>query len=239
MPTASDVRADVLAALNEVHDPEVDRSVTDMGFIQSVTEDGGDVRVVMQLPTYFCAPNFTWLMVDDVRRAAEGVVGKGAVTVSVEDHFEAERIQSGVQDSGGFVAAFPSEAEGDLEGLRDHFRRKTFLIRQEQVCRQMEEVGVDAESLVDLVLGDVARLELRGMGKYMTTREELGISCRHDDPFLIAADGRPVGPEQVRAHRRSARVMAVSFEGNGHLCKALLAERYPSELTVVKEGEVA
>lgn len=235
MSTASDV----LAALEEVHDPEVDRSVTDMGFIRSVTEDGGAVRIVMQLPTYFCAPNFTWLMVDDVRQAAERVVGKGAVSVSVEDHFESERIQSGVQSRGGFMTAFPSEAEGDLEDLRDHFRRKTLLIRQEQVCRQLEEVGVDAESLVDLVLGDVIRLDPPALGKYLTTREELGVGSRHDDPFLIAADGRPVGPEQVRAHRRSARVMAVSFEGNGHLCKALLAERYPAQLTTVDEGEVA
>lgn len=235
MSTASDV----LAALDEVHDPEVDRPVTDMGFIRSVTEEAGQVRIVMQLPTYFCAPNFTWLMVDDVRQAAEHVAGTGAVTVSVEDHFESERIQSGVQSRGGFMTAFPSEAEGDLEDLRDHFRRKTLLIRQEQVCRQLEEFGVDAESLVDLVLGDVVRLDLPALGKYLTTREELGVGCRHDDPFLIAADGRPVGPEQVRAHRRSARVMAVSFEGNGHLCKALLAERYPSQLIPVDKGEVA
>ena len=235
MSTASDV----LAALDEVHDPEVDRPVTDMGFIRSVTEEAGQVRIVMQLPTYFCAPNFTWLMVDDVRQAAEHVAGKGAVTVSVEDHFESERIQSGVQSRGGFMTAFPSEAEGALEDLRDHFRRKTLLIRQEQVCRQLEEFGVDAESLVDLVLGDVVRLDLPALGKYLTTREELGVGCRHDDPFLIAADGRPVGPEQVRAHRRSARVMAVSFEGNGHLCKALLAERYPSQLIPVDKGEVA
>jgi metal-sulfur cluster biosynthetic enzyme len=229
----------VLEALQRVHDPEVDKPVTEMGFIQSVTEDGRGVVVRMQLPTYFCAPNFTWLMVDDVRRAAELVVGPGRARVELDGHFESDRINTGMQEGHAFAEAFAGEAAEDLDTLRDRFRRKTFLIRQEEVCRAAERAGVDPADLADVDLVDVACLDLAEFARYLTTREELGISCRHDDPFLVAADGRPVGLDRLRAHRRSASVMAISFEGNGHLCQALIGQRYPSTPHSTPRGEVA
>jgi len=229
----------VLEALERVHDPEVDKPVTAMGFIQSVTEDDHGVVVRMQLPTYFCAPNFTWLMVDDVRRAAELVVGPGRARVELDGHFESDRINTGMQQGRAFAEAFAGEAAEDLDTLRDRFRRKTFLIRQEEVCRAAVRAGVEPADLADLDLVDVACLDLAEFARYLTTREELGISCRHDDPFLVAADGRPVGPDRLRAHRRSASVMAISFEGNGHLCQALIGQRYPSTPHTTPRGEVA
>jgi len=227
----------VMEELDRVHDPEVDQPVTSMGFIRSVEEVGSGVVIRMQLPTYFCAPNFTWLMVEDVRIAAERVVGPGLATVELDGHFESERISNGVGGGAGFAKTFAGQAVEDLDGIRDRFLRKTFLIRQEKVCRAAEEAGVDPGELCDLDLIDVACLDLPEFGKYLTTREELGISCRHSAPFLVAADGRPVGPDSIRAHRRSASVMAVSFEGNGHLCRALIEQRYPS--THTHQGEVA
>jgi metal-sulfur cluster biosynthetic enzyme len=227
----------VLEELDRVHDPEVDQPVTSMGFIRSVVVSGRDVVVRMQLPTYFCAPNFTWLMVEDVRIAAERVVGPGHATVELDGHFESERISNGVGSGAGFAKTFAGQAVEDLDGIRDRFRRKTFLIRQEKVCRAAEDAGVDPDELCDLDLVDIACLDLPEFGKYLTTREELGISCRHSAPFLVAADGRPVGPENVRAHRRSASVMAVSFEGNGHMCRTLIEQRYPTSQT--QQGEVA
>jgi len=229
----------VLEELERVHDPEVDKPVTSMGFIRSVTEDGYGVVVRVQLPTFFCAPNFTWLMVDDVRRAAERVVGPGRARVDLEGHFESDRINLGMGEGRGFTEAFAGEAAEDLDALRDRFRRKTFLIRQEEVCRAAERSGIAPADLLDLDLVDVTCLDLAEFPRYLTTREELRISCRHDDPFLVAADGRPVGPDQLRAHRRSASVMAISFEGNGHLCQALIGQRYPSTAHSTPRGEVA
>ena len=48
---------EVLAALGEVRDPELDRPITDLGFVADV-RIGAGVRVELRLPTYFCAPNF-------------------------------------------------------------------------------------------------------------------------------------------------------------------------------------
>lgn len=232
MLTAVPLSERVLAELEHVYDPEVDEPVTQMGFIREVevvgTEGAENVVVHMQLPQYFCAPNFTYLMVDDVRRAAEKVVGQGNVQVSLIGHFEADKINGSVTDGSSFTDIF-ADAMEDLDTLRDRFARKTFLIRQERVCKELEKAGLGGERILSLSVADVAELGFDGdlFTKYLSTREELGIDTSQEAPFLVAADGRPVESDKLRLHRRSASVMAISFEGNGMMCKTLIAERYP------------
>ena len=253
MPIADSVATLVLAELEHVYDPEVDEPVTEMGFIREVeivraTEDEQEgvenVIVHMQLPQYFCAPNFTYLMVDDVRRAAEKVVGAGNVQVSLVGHFEADKINGSVTEGSSFTDIFADAAE-DLDTLRDRFARKTFLIRQERVCKELDKVGIQGESILDLKLADVAELGFKDdlFTKYLSTREELRIDSAPSALFLVAADGRPVESEKLRLHRRSASVMAISFEGNGMMCKTLIHERYPnsthSPTAEFTRGEVA
>ena len=56
----------VLAALDAVRDPELDEPITTLGFVSTcVVSAAGDVVVRLRLPTYFCAPNFAFLMVAD------------------------------------------------------------------------------------------------------------------------------------------------------------------------------
>src|SRR5581483_12462864 len=57
--------ARILAALEDVRDPELDEPITSLGFVTSCTVTGGEARVRLRLPTYFCAPNFAFLMVAD------------------------------------------------------------------------------------------------------------------------------------------------------------------------------
>lgn len=225
MPTADLV----LAELEHVYDPEVDEPVTQMGFIRDVEVTGDDVVVHMQLPQYFCAPNFTYLMVDDVRRAAEKVVGPGHVRVNLEGHFEADKINSAMSEGTSFADVF-SDAVEDLDALRDRFARKQFLIRQELVCKEIERneaFPAREVALTDLSLGEAIALAPAGKAKYLSTRHEIGLSAEGDQPFLVAADGRPVEADKLRHHRRSASVMAISFEGNGVMCRTLINERYP------------
>ena len=59
-------QARVLAALETVRDPELDEPITSLGFVTSCTVSAdGDAQVRLRLPTYFCAPNFAFLMVAD------------------------------------------------------------------------------------------------------------------------------------------------------------------------------
>ena len=87
-------RAQILAALDQVRDPELDEPVTALGFVSScAVSAAGDVQVRLRLPTYFCAPNFAFLMVADAYDAVSGVDGVRHAEVILEDHFAVGRHQ--------------------------------------------------------------------------------------------------------------------------------------------------
>jgi hypothetical protein len=58
-------------------------------------------------------------------------------------------------------------------------------------------------------------------------RRVLGLSHHADAPALIAGDGSAIAPEQLRMWLRKARLISLSLESNGALCRSLLAVRYP------------
>ena len=68
-------RATVLEALSGVRDPELDEPITDLRFVSSLEIEDGAVNVSLRLPTYYCAPNFAYLMVADAREALLSVEG--------------------------------------------------------------------------------------------------------------------------------------------------------------------
>src|SRR5437764_12701376 len=82
-----------LAALATVRDPELDEPITSLGFVSSCTVSAaGDTTVRLRLPTYFCAPNFAFLMVADAYDALAATEGVRAVDVALEDHFASAAI---------------------------------------------------------------------------------------------------------------------------------------------------
>ena len=68
----------VWEALSQVMDPELDEPVTTLGFVREWGVDDGAARVRLRLPTYFCAPNFVWMMVADTRDALRRGRGRRA-----------------------------------------------------------------------------------------------------------------------------------------------------------------
>jgi metal-sulfur cluster biosynthetic enzyme len=214
----------VMAALADVRDPELDESVTDLGFVADVTVVGGRVDVALRLPTYFCAPNFAWLMVSDAHAAIRTVPGVSEVQVRLVDHFAADEINAGVGGGQGFDATFGGLADGDLEELRLVFRRKALAARQDRLCRTLLAGGA--------VTGDLARYHLGDLppgtetDTYLERRAELGVDVSPEASFLVDTTGTPVSPEWATAYLRRLRTIAVSIEGNAGLCRALLATRY-------------
>ena len=78
----------LLTALETVRDPELDEPITSLGFVASCTVSAaGDAQVRLRLPTYFCAPNFAFLMVADAYDAVSAVPGVRSTEVVLEDHF--------------------------------------------------------------------------------------------------------------------------------------------------------
>jgi len=73
--------------LDAVRDPELDEPVTALGFVSSCTvSDDGDVHVRLRLPTFFCAPNFAFLMVADAYDAVAAVEARRRTEVAPDDH---------------------------------------------------------------------------------------------------------------------------------------------------------
>ncbi len=222
------VVADVLDALEAVRDPELDQSLVELGFVAGVEVDAERVMVRLRLPTYFCAPNFAYLMVADARAAILSVPGVRRASVVLDDHYASDEINGGVNEERGFDGAFPGETEGpDLEVLRTIFRRKSFVARQETLCRMLLSDGYSAAELAGMRLGEMPSSE--ATEKYLERRVELGLDTSPVAPLIVDPDGRKVPEEAVVEHLRFARTVRVSIEGNAGLCRGLLATRYGSE----------
>ncbi|HEX4993234.1 MAG TPA: iron-sulfur cluster assembly protein [Rubrobacteraceae bacterium] len=215
---------EVLDALSDVRDPELDEPITDLGFVSELEIDGDGVFVRLRLPTYFCAPNFAYLMVADAREAVLSMPGVRRAWVVLDDHYASDEINGGVNEEKGFDGAFPDETESpDLEGLRTIFRRKSFVARQEKLCRALLAQGRSPEQLAETRLGEVPPSET--FEKYLERRGELGLDISPEAPLLVDPDGKRVPGDAIVQHLRFARTVGVSIEGNAELCRGLLATR--------------
>lgn len=217
----------VWSALATVRDPELDEPITDLGFVREVVLDGSEVRVRLRLPTYFCAPNFAYLMVADAADALRAVAGLARVDVRLEDHFAAEEINAGVAADAGFSGSFPGEAVRELDELRRTFRRKAHTAALERVCRRLVSKGTQA--LAGMRLADLPTSPERE--SLLRRRSELGLPVTADSPLVVDDDGAPVPAEEVAQRLRFARAVRVSIDGNAAFCRGLLKTRYGEEST--------
>ncbi len=217
------VTAAVLAALEAVRDPELDEPVTSLGFVASCTVSAaGDAQVRLRLPTYFCAPNFAFLMVADAYDAVSAVPGVRSTEVVLEDHFAAAAINGGVAARAGFARSFDGEAVDELHGLRADFLRKAVMAGTDQVCRPLLAAGT---SPVGLTLGDVP--PSAALDRLRQRRAELGLPSDDGAPLLIdPATGARVGSDAMPLHLRRARTTRISIEANGGICRGMLRHRY-------------
>jgi metal-sulfur cluster biosynthetic enzyme len=216
--------SDVLGALAGVRDPELDQNLVELGFVTDVAVDGGDVAVRLRLPTFYCAPNFAFLMVADSRRVIEALDGVDVARIALEDHFTADEINEAVGNDAGFVDAFPGQATAELDDLRILFQRKALTARQGRLCDGLLADGRSEADLVALRLSELPAgvdadrcRELRG---------ELGVDARPDAPAFVTGDGTPVTTADFGRFLRFARLVARSLEGNAHFCRGLLKTRY-------------
>jgi metal-sulfur cluster biosynthetic enzyme len=218
--------ASVLDALSGVRDPELDEPITDLKFISDLQVGSDSVDVRLRLPTPFCAPNFAYLMAHDAREALLSVPGVREARVFLEDHHTADEINAGMAGGLGFEGTFSSfEETGEgLDGLRDVFRRKAFISRQEKLCRMLLGDGYSSEELANMSLGEVPGSEAKQ--KYLSRRSELGLDDSTEAPFVVDPDGRRIPEEAVVQHLRFARVTRLSIESNAGFCKGVLAARY-------------
>ena len=214
------------SALGTVRDPELDEPLTDLGFVERCEVDAaGRALVRLRLPTYFCAPNFAFLMVADAYDAVVAVPGIREADVRLLDHFAADAINQGVAARAGFVASFEGEAVDELDELRANFLRKAVYAGTDRVVRAMGAAG-DPARLAGLTLGDAPAGSDRE--RLRARRRELGLPAGDGDPLLVdPGTGRPITSGEVRGHLGLARLTRTSQEANSGVCRGMLHVRYP------------
>jgi metal-sulfur cluster biosynthetic enzyme len=231
--TRTPLEARVWDALGTVCDPELDQPITDLGFVAeaSVRGEGSPectVLVRLRLPTYFCAPNFAYLMVADAHDAVRAAAGVSAVEVRLEDHFAAEEINAGVSSQAGFAGAFPRHAGGELAELRLIFQRKAHLACLERACRRLLKDGWQIEALAQAQLSDLPDSPERE--SLLRRRSGLGLPTHPGAHLFVDDDGEPVPAEDLPARLRFAQAVRVSVDGNAHYCRGLLETRYGTRI---------
>ena len=77
----------VRTAAGSVPDPEVRRSIADLGLLDEVEVDGGRVTVHFHLTSPLCPANFAARIGKEIRRRVAAVPGVQSVEVILQDHF--------------------------------------------------------------------------------------------------------------------------------------------------------
>ncbi|BAA81254.2 hypothetical protein APE_2242.1 [Aeropyrum pernix K1] len=234
-------KSDIVRALEAVRDPELDIPITELGLIDSITTGSGEVvEVTIRMPTYWCSPNFTYMIVEDARKALEKLVGPARVKVFLKDHHDGERITKCVNSGLRFEECYPEEAGEGLEGLRARMREKAFLARLHGLIRILLRKGLTLGELERLRLEDLEvsqgsvtirgakRITLESMEadrivEYIGMLREAGVTR---GPLLRRnLRGEPLGKEKMELLFSRARLTASTLSFNAELCKLLMNTR--------------
>jgi metal-sulfur cluster biosynthetic enzyme len=230
----------VWARLDLVMDPELDEPVTDMGFIEAVSitplssgQNASEVSVSFRLPTYWCSPNFAFLMAESIKREIEVLPWVTRAVVTLHDHMAADEMNAAINAGRSFGSVFEDLHPGeDLAALRETFDRKAFQRRQEVVIKALLPQGIARETLVDLTLGDLEAVrfedpeDARQAGRYLALLKAKGLALHPTDRGLPDYDGRPLTCDGFRAYMELLRSVRINMEFSGSLCRGLKASRY-------------
>jgi metal-sulfur cluster biosynthetic enzyme len=222
---------EVWSALGTVTDPEIDESVTSLEFITSMRiESGTDVRIEFRLPTYWCAPNFAFLMASDMRDAVSELPWVENVTVGLLDHFSADLINRSVALKQDFRDAFPGETDDDLSEIRKTFLGKAFERRQELLIRRLLAKGCPATRITQISLHDLMCLPLDNEGAalrklYLFIRRKIHPNSTEETWAFTTVDGRPLDQDTFSTYLRKLAGVRRNAEYNGFICRSLLAAR--------------
>lgn len=239
----SDLRAaEIWKRLGEVTDPELDEPVTELGFVERVAVDGDSVAVDFRLPTYWCAANFAFLMVDDIRIAVEGATWVRNVRPRLHDHMYEEQVNRAAGGGKPFKDVFNDlGADDTLDEIRQKFRLKAFQRRQEIVLRALRRQGFDDASLVEMDLGTLQGLSIgdeegaRQKPRYLRILREFGLSSEAEDPAFVTALGDRIPEDAFEGYLQELRGVRINMEFNGAICRGLLSTRYKE--AKLKEGQ--
>lgn len=225
---------EVWARLDRVMDPELDEPITDMGFVEAVSLTAtSEVTVVFRLPTYWCSPNFAFLMAEDIKREVEDLLWVDRAIVRLEDHMAAEEMNAAVNSGGSFADAF-TELRGneDLSALREKFDRKAFQRRQEVVIKALiaadlpvgTVLSMDLSTLQEVVFDDDEAT--RQTGRYLDLLQAKALALLPGDLAILDYEGTAITEDGFKAYMDLLRSVRINMEFSGSLCRGLKRSRY-------------
>ena len=94
-----DVQA-VRAAAGSVRDPEIRRSLSEMGLLDDVQIEGSQVTVHFHLTSPLCPSKFATSIGQEIRKRVEAIAGVTSCEVLLRDHFLREKIQERINARG-------------------------------------------------------------------------------------------------------------------------------------------
>lgn len=237
----------VYEAIADVLDPELDEPLVKLGFIDRVEIEEQDVTVIFKLPTFWCAPNFAYLMASDLRARLRALPGVRLARVVLLDHCAEREVTEGVNSDQPFAEAFAGEApvDEDLEALRLTFLRKGFLMRQDTLLRGLLRAGLDERRILELRRRDLAideeadvalvhapervvRLERAGRNAaiYLRKAARLGLLQEEDSPLFVDETGQGILTMGLRDFLRRSRAIRLNIVFNTSMCTGLFRTRY-------------
>ncbi|MDQ0245164.1 metal-sulfur cluster biosynthetic enzyme [Bacillus fengqiuensis] len=231
---------EVFKKLDTVYDPELDQSLPELGFIKDVKIDGSEVHIAFRLPTYWCSPNFAFIMAEDIQKSVSQLDWVSRVKVTLDDHCASKEINDGVGSGKTFNQTFQGMSTGELDELRRTFRVKTFYARQERLIRHLlYKAEIPVERLIQMTiheLKEISDLDSEGYSlksRYLLIREEL-VSANHSRAIaFITPEGKPMNVEKFPEYFAMIKRTRLSMEFNGNYCRSLFETRYNLEQSSV------
>lgn len=238
-----ELELEVWERLDGVTDPELDEPITDMGFVEEVeVTDARKVRVAFRLPTYWCSPNFAFLMAFGIRREVTALPWVVEAEVVLNDHCFGEKVNEGVNSGREFSDIFADYCDGaKLDEVIETFLAKAFDRRQETVLLGLQALGHAPDAIVAMTLGELRRVvftgeeELRQLPRYLDLLLGQGLATEPEDLAFPTWDGDEIAPPELKAHLTKLRSTRINMEFNGALCRGLAKTRY-KEVEIGPDG---
>jgi metal-sulfur cluster biosynthetic enzyme len=242
-----ELRQNVLRALSTVTDPELDEPITELGFVKELSvSDEGRVSLDLVTSTFWCSPNFVYMMLEEARDVVSKIDGITEVRVHLEGHHDSDRINEGINSRQSFSECYPSEASGNLEELNRMIRTRVLRSRLSSMVAAMSRSGVTAFELLGVSRSDVAAdhetfvvtsgdklhrisdpLDAKRVARYLSFLDGLG---RANGPLIIFdLEGRTPKPHELESMLALSRSAKSNFSLNAELCRALLESRLNRE----------
>lgn len=226
---------EINSVLENVLDPELDASVSELGFAQITSIEDTCVTIEVRLPTFFCSANFAWIMCTDAKVAVEKLSWVTHAKIILLDHFAMKKINHGVQNGLSFDEVFGLSKVENFEQMRMAFKEKAFAKRQAELIDELRKLKIDRTRICSLSVPQLRLLKNKGgsqkefsklLESYLDIRLELFSKDSLPEFAITRLNGSPLEQNELLDYLREVRRISGSILANGEMCRILMKERY-------------